>query len=402
MTTFPAIRCLHLADPHLGWEPADLGGKEAERARERDGLLRKAVDFALDPRNRIGLVVIAGDLFDTHRPAAKQVEETLKQLGRLTGAGVALVTTPGNHDEISYTDSVYRTHGDRWPGWLARDPMPAKLATLDVGGTPVHVYSLAYTGGLTRTRPPIREFPHSGEPGVHLAVFHGSLGWDGGDRSLPLEAEALGAAGYDYVALGHFHRFSCQQFGRATVVYPGPVEGRSFSDPGTGQFVVAEIAPGQVKVQQVPAAGVRRYVTVEVDVTSLPDAEALDRAVLEVAGRVAAAGRAGGAAGGVDTAATEALVRLELQGTAPFGIDREALAERHRNHFYHLDVAGETSVLAQGEIDQWAIEPTLRGEFIRRVRRRLEESLSAGDEDGAAVARRALIHGLVALKGGAR
>ena len=411
MAERPAIKCLHLADPHLGWEPADLGGKEAERARERDGLLRKAVDFALDPANKIGLVVIAGDLFDTHHPAAKQVEETIGQLRRLEAAGIPSVTTPGNHDEISYTDSVYRTHGDRWPGYLVRDPMPAKVTSVNVGGVAVHIYSLAYTGGVTRTRPPIHEFPRSAAPGIHLAVFHGSLGWDGGDRSLPLETEALGAAGYDYVALGHFHRFSSEVSGHSTLAYAGPVEGRSFSDPGTGQFVVAEIGAGTVKVRQIPAPGVRRYVTVEVDVTALPDAEALDRALAEVlsgtgagAGAPAGAGAGTGTGAGVGAGAAELspLVRVELRGTAPFGIDMEALTARYGGRCYHLEIAGEASVLAPGEIDQWATEPTLRGEFIRRVRRKLEEALASGDVDGAAVAQRALVHGLVALRGGAR
>ncbi len=415
MAERPAIKCLHLADLHLGWEPADLGGKEAERARERDGLLRKAVDFALDPANKIGLVVIAGDLFDSHHPTAKQVEETIAQLRRLETAGIPSVTTPGNHDEISYVDSVYRLHGDRWPGYLVSDPMPVRVTTVNVDGMAVHVYSLAYIGGVTHTRPPIREFPRSAAPGVHLAVFHGSLGWDGGDRSLPLEAEALGSAGYDYVALGHFHRFSSEESGHSTLVYAGPVEGRGFSDPGTGQFVVAEISPaagdggnaGQsaVKVRRIPVPGVRRYVTIDLDVTALPDAEALDHAMAEALDGAGAGDRAGGAAeagnsGGA--AVLSPLVRVELRGTAPFGINLEALAARHQDRCYYLEVRGEASVLAPAEIDQWATEPTLRGEFIRRVRRKEEEALASGDAVGATVARRALVQGLIALRGGAR
>jgi hypothetical protein len=38
------IRCLHLADLHLGWAPQDWGGREAERRQERDGILKKVVD----------------------------------------------------------------------------------------------------------------------------------------------------------------------------------------------------------------------------------------------------------------------------------------------------------------------------------------------------------------------
>src|SRR5690606_42061096 len=62
-------------------------------------------------------------------------------------------------------------------------------------------------------RPPLPPFPtrrssdlRLDRDGVHLAVFHGSLDWDAGDRSLPLMSPALAAAGYDYIALGHIHR----------------------------------------------------------------------------------------------------------------------------------------------------------------------------------------------------
>src|SRR5690606_18200460 len=108
----------------------------------------------------------------------------ISDLKRLIDNGIAVVTVPGNHDEITYADSVYRIHAERWPGVLVQNPMPAHVATLDVHGTPVYVYGLAYTGGLTRARPPISEFPRLDAHGVHVAVFHGSLDWDAGDRSL--------------------------------------------------------------------------------------------------------------------------------------------------------------------------------------------------------------------------
>lgn len=76
------IRCLHLADLHLGWMPSQLGGREEERGRERDQFLKKAVDLALTPASGIRLVIIAGDLFETHRPGPELVETVLRELRR--------------------------------------------------------------------------------------------------------------------------------------------------------------------------------------------------------------------------------------------------------------------------------------------------------------------------------
>ncbi len=99
-------------------------------------------------------------------------------------------------------------------------------------------------------RPPIEQFPRVDEDGVHIAVFHGSLDWDAGDRSLPLLSDALATAGYDYIALGHIHKPSEHKVGTGLAVYPGAIEGKSFSDLGVGQFTVVSIH----KEQSGPAA----------------------------------------------------------------------------------------------------------------------------------------------------
>ncbi|WP_374713305.1 DNA repair exonuclease, partial [Symbiobacterium terraclitae] len=221
------IRILHLADLHLGWRPAFMPRDRAEeRRRRRDTLLERAVDLALDRRNGIDMVVIAGDLFETHRPEEPLVAAVMGQLRRLEQGGVPVVTVPGNHDEITYPNSVYQNHREDWPGLLVTNPNPAHVASLTVQGAAVHLYSLAYTGGVTQTQPPVNRFPKVDGPGVHLAVFHGTLGDWGGDRSLPLDPAALAKAGYDYVALGHIHKPGEVRLGRGLAVYPGAVEGK--------------------------------------------------------------------------------------------------------------------------------------------------------------------------------
>jgi len=57
------IRCLHLADLHLGWslqDPDFPSDKSRVRREERDSVLKTAVDFAVDPGNSIDIVIIAG------------------------------------------------------------------------------------------------------------------------------------------------------------------------------------------------------------------------------------------------------------------------------------------------------------------------------------------------------
>lgn len=380
------VRILHLADLHLGWRPHFLGPLAAERQRERDTLLRRAVDFVLTAQP-VDLVIIAGDLFETHTPDPALAETVIVELERLVRAGVAVVTVPGNHDEITYADSVYRVHAARWPGVLVQNPMPAHVHTFSLGGVPVHVYGLAYTGGLTQVQPPITQFPRLNEDGIHIAVFHGSLDWQAGERSLPLRSDALAAAGYDYIALGHIHKPEQRRVGAGLAVYPGAVEGKGFDDPGIGRFTVVSLdkpagGPARVELETFPA-GARPVRTVRLDVTSLGDADA-------VAERIGAEADA--------EAERKAMVRIELVGAAPGPLNVNALAARLSDLFYHLEVVDETTLVDDAYVERLAAEPTVRGEFVRRLLRQMAETK---DEADRALLAQVLRRGLAALEGSA-
>jgi len=372
------LRCLHLADLHLGWSPSDLPGDRAEvRRHERDLLLRKAVDFALAPENHTCMVIIAGDLFESHRPDPAVAEEAVRQLRRLAQAGVFLVTVPGNHDEITYHDSVYRQRGDSWPGVLVRNPMPDLVASHDLDGTRIFVYSLAYTGGLTRTDE-LGSLPRAGDAGIHIGVFHGSLDWNAGDRSLPIASQALAAAGYHYVALGHIHRHGESRVGRGLAVYPGMVEAKGFDDPGTGELTVVEFDGTGVAVKASPVP-VRKHVSAEIDVSAVPSHDALADACRRT---VAADG--------------DALVRMTLKGVPPFAIDVDALAAALQSEFFYVEVLDETAFLSEELGRQLASEPTVRGYFVKRLMERLEQ---AADEREKKVLDLAMRKGLAAFQG---
>ena len=81
MTSGKVVRVLHTADWHLG---ARLGPC-AELA-------------ALAGRERIDLMLHAGDLFDQAQPTHETVELAAETLQRITAAGAAVIVVAGNHD----------------------------------------------------------------------------------------------------------------------------------------------------------------------------------------------------------------------------------------------------------------------------------------------------------------
>ena len=373
------FRVLHLADLHLGYRPDLPPPLDAEVGRERDRILEAAVDLALDPGRGIKLVLIAGDLFETHRPEAALVEGVIRQLGRLEAAGIRVVTVPGNHDEITYNDSVYRQEARRWPGLLVTAPMPERVADLELNDTTCHLTGMAYTGGVTRVEGPLQQFPPAGEAGVHLAVFHGSLDWDGGERSLPLDGTALGAAGYSYIALGHIHRGGRRQLGSGLANYAGLVAGKGFGDPGVGCWTIVTLGDGPARVETLPAP-VTPWRVVDLDVTPFNEPEELETALRGVL-------------------AAGALIQVRLKGDIAFNLDLAGLTARLAPRCRHLEIVDATCGLAPGLLAAAAAEPTIRGLFVRRLQARL--AAVATEEAGEAeVIRRALRRGLLALSGG--
>jgi len=376
-------RLLHLADLHLGWAPHDLPPAVAEARRAaRDARLDEAVALAL--RERVDAVVIVGDLFERYDPPSALVARARSALARLTDAGVAVVTIPGNHDELTYPGSVFRRELDRWPGIVVRDAAPARVATFELGGERVHVHALAFIGGVSEAITSLAELPARDDDGYHLFAAHGTLVNAAlelqGDRSLPLPRAVLAAAGYDYVALGHIHRPSEQRLGRSLAVYPGCVGGKGFDDPGSGAWTIVHLGPQGARTEHVAHSGQRLH-DLELDVGAYDDAAALRAALMSLLAPLA-----------------DDLVRVRLTGAAPVDIDAAALSAECAQRALFLRIEDRTTSISESLLDVWAASPTVRGAFVRRLR---EGIAASSDEQERRRLQRALRFGLDAMSGDA-
>ena len=179
------LRVLHTADLHV----------------DTDALVvQRLVDRALD--DAVDLLVIAGDLFDHNRVADETVARVRAELGRL---GLPVVILPGNHDCL-YADGIYNRHdftagpGDvRVIRGLAGEII--ELPGLD---------ALVWGRGMAEHEPafqPLAGIPARDAGRWCLALGHGFFyeARQRAERSSPIFADEIRAAGWDYVALGHHH-----------------------------------------------------------------------------------------------------------------------------------------------------------------------------------------------------
>ncbi|MGC8783011.1 MAG: metallophosphoesterase family protein, partial [Armatimonadota bacterium] len=369
---FSVLRILHLADMHLGYRPGN-SNVPANLFEQRDRVLEQAVQVAME--RDVNLFLIAGDLFDDYRPPEQLVEETIRSLKRLEQHGVLVVTVPGNHDEYTYPESVYRRQKDRWPGILVTNPMPEIVYSNSVGGEQVHIVSMAYIAGQTDASSPLKDFPARPETGMTLAVLHGTVGgWQQNERSLPLDEKALADSGYDYIALGHLHTNKQYEW---KACYPGMVAGKGFADPGVGYFTLVTLDNAGARVEKIPAENVPVWHREEISVSEYDNYDTL---VEDCQQRLKQ--RAGSP------------TQIVLKGFADFPISTERLKTDVGDYSVYLEVVDETQGFSDEFIDRLAREKTIRGLFVRKMKQRIDQ---AEDEEKRRLYRSSLIFGLEAL-----
>lgn len=207
------MKIAHISDTHLGHTGQGVQGQVDSpwvvglklRQREVDIMqaLVRAIDLIIE-HIQPDLVIHSGDLFDNTRPTAHTVNFAMTQFARLPQAGIQVVIIEGNH---SYPRD--RSHGhilqllNHIPGLTV---IFDNVAVLRYENIVIHAFPhWALTIGRM---PSLDEIDHRFQ---NILVMHGVA--DGLDffkmgRSVPDLPIQLCAHWYDYVALGHYHRFA--------------------------------------------------------------------------------------------------------------------------------------------------------------------------------------------------
>ena len=98
-------RLLHMADVHLGARHDDLGPAAAAQRERQFAAFHRAIELAL--AEKVDLVLICGDLFDSNSQPKRSVERAAAELARLVDRHIPVVIIPGTHDCYE-PSSIYR------------------------------------------------------------------------------------------------------------------------------------------------------------------------------------------------------------------------------------------------------------------------------------------------------
>lgn len=277
------LRLVHTADVHLGARHADLGDAAVAHRERQFAAFARTVELAID--ERVDLVLIAGDLFDSNTQPRRSVERVAAELRRLADARIRTVIIPGTHDCYDRA-SVYRTYD---LAALAGEPGDGGLVTvLTPERSEVHIATCDVV--VFGTVFPTKRAPHSPLQGFsvgsdtratwHVGILHAAVAIPGrtdGD-DVVITPDEIAASGLDYLALGHWHSTQVARAGTVTWAYSGAPEPVAVDQDGAGRvlLVTLEETPGGRRVDvEERVVGRTRYERVDIDAADVGSQPAL-------------------------------------------------------------------------------------------------------------------------------
>ncbi|MGE5654018.1 MAG: metallophosphoesterase family protein [Bacillota bacterium] len=272
------MKFLHLADIHLGVEThgrLDPTTGLNTRLQDFSRSLGVAIDTAI--AEDVDLVVFPGDAYRSCDPSPTHQRELARHVRRLADASIPLVMVVGNHDNpVSFgRSSAIEIFGTLAVEGVIIASKPQVIAVKTKSG-PVQVACVPWpTRSLLLTKDEYRSLSDSeltaristicteriaelaaqvnpNSPAIlagHLAAAEAI--YSGSERSALIGSEpvlltsVLANPAFDYVALGHIHRFQdLNPKAAPPVVYSGSLERVNFGEEREEKgFVLAEILP---------------------------------------------------------------------------------------------------------------------------------------------------------------
>jgi len=237
MFTFMHAADLHIDSPLRGLPQYDGAPIDEIRHATRRAL-SNLVDLAIT--ERVGFIVIAGDLFDGDWRDYNTGLFFIAEMARLREAQIPVYLVTGNHDAVSQISKSLRLP-DNVHRFDARKP---ETRVLETCGVALHGQSFA-------TRDTFEDlaatYPQPIANCVNIGVLHTSAtGGYGHDPYAPTSLEILLAKGYDYWALGHVHR-RLALHENPWIIYAGNTQGRHIRETGAKGCTLVSVDNGQIR-----------------------------------------------------------------------------------------------------------------------------------------------------------
>lgn len=359
-----AVKIIHTADVHLDSKlKRHLDDRRAKQ--RRDELLlsfQKMVQYG--DKQGVEAILIAGDLFDVAKVSATARNAVLAVFE--DHPWITFYYLRGNHDADSFLQDVLDKVGklpknlklfqDEWTSYEQKGTDGTSVVITGAEMTAENNKKLVASLLLDQAK-------------LNIVMLHGQETETAGKKDaevIPLREYKN--RGIDYLALGHVHAPKLEKLdARGVYAYSGCLEGRGFDECGPRGFYLLNVAGGRIDAEFVPfCKRMMRELAVDAsDAVTSDEAIALTRA-----------------AGVYSDVSQEDMVKVILTGEPSLDaeFDEKYIEKVLEEDFYFVKVVNKTQ--PKVDYDGFALDVSLKGEFVRRVK----DAVQAGElsEDEAA------------------
>lgn len=259
------IKIIHTADIHLGYDSYEEN-YDFDRKQEIQETFHRIISVSI--KEKVDLILIAGDLFDTPNPPSEAVDYVIRQFRRIPE--IFVIISPGNHDY--YTENSPYDEIGKCSNVLIFDGA-MDYFELDIRGQIVRVFGAAFNTSRCYDSlfnlPLIKENTKEKDV-INIGLLHASLeGKSTNSGYDPIKLEDIKNSNLDYLALGHFHKpTKIKQAGNTYYGYSGCPEAMSFKDTGRRGIYIGGVSKHYAGLRFVDIAK-RKYIKYELDLTDI-------------------------------------------------------------------------------------------------------------------------------------
>lgn len=234
------MKFIHFADAHLDSPFRGLSFLPSEEFnyiyQAADQSLKRIVDLAL--AEKVDLVLIAGDTFDSSQPSPRAQLFFAEQVKRLTDAQIQVVMIFGNHDHMKQEDLLVSP--SPYFKLLGNNETVEQATFTTDAGFNYDVIGFSYLNNHI-TEDKIPEFPAKGK-NYTFGLMHAQEKSATASQNVyaPFTVDELQNLNYDYFALGHIHARN-NLSSTPWIVYPGNIQGRHINEMGAKGCYLGEI-----------------------------------------------------------------------------------------------------------------------------------------------------------------
>lgn len=225
------MKFIHFADAHLDSPFRGLSflpSKEFNQIYQAaDQSLTRIVDLAL--AEKVDLVLIAGDTFDSAKPSPRSQLFFAQQIKRLTDAQIQVIMIFGNHDHMRREDLL--VNQSPYFKLLGANEAVEKATFKTKDNFNYDVVGFSYLNNHI-TEDKIPDFPGK-EHNYTFGLMHAQEKEADSRKNVyaPFTVSEVQALNYNYFALGHIHaRRNLSE--KPWIVYSGNIQGRHINEMG--------------------------------------------------------------------------------------------------------------------------------------------------------------------------